>query len=49
MGSDLNDGMEWMFQDRGKALKKMSKELSPRDDIVLFDAKKNMDELKKNL
>ena len=46
---DLNDGMEWMFQDRGKALKKMIKELLLRDKVVLFDAKKDMAKLKKNL
>jgi len=49
LGSDLNDGMEWMFQDGGKALKRTVKELLPRDDVVLFDAKKNTAELEKNL
>ena len=49
LGSDLNDGMEWMFQDRGKALKKMIKELPLRDEVVLFDATKDMAELEKNL
>ena len=49
LGSDSNDSMEWIFQDRGKALKKMIKELLPRDEVVLFDAKKDMAKLEKNL
>ena len=49
LGLDLNDGMEWMFEEGGKALKRMIKELPPRNDVVVFDAKKNMAELKKNL
>ena len=49
LGSDLNDSMEWMFQDGGKALKRTIKELPPRDDVVLFNAKKNTAELEKNL
>ena len=49
LGSDLNDGMEWMFQDGGKALKRTIKELPPRDDMVLFNAKKNTAKLERNL
>ena len=45
LGSDLNDGMEWLFESHGKAIKWQKEELPPQDDIIEFDAKRDSEEL----
>ena len=46
---DLNNGMEWLFEDHGKAIKWTKGDLSPRDDVIEFDTETGVAELEKNL
>ena len=36
LGSDLNDGMDWMFKEYGCAVKQSVGELPLRDDVLEF-------------
>ena len=45
LGSDLNDGMEWLFESHGKAIKKQKAALPPRDDIIKYNKGKGFKEL----
>ena len=49
LGSDLNDGMDWMFKEYGCAVKQSVGELPPRDDVVDFEFQTDSVELEGNL
>ena len=49
LAPDILDGMELLYKDYGKSLRKQKKPLPPRDDIIVFDPKLHQEELEKNL
>ena len=49
LGPDLLDGMELIFKEFGKSLRKQVKQLSPRDDIVMFDPEVHQAEFDRNI
>ena len=49
LGSDLNDGMDWMFEEYGCVAKQSVEELPPRDDVVEFEFHTDSAELEGNL
>ena len=49
LGSDLNDGMDWMFKEYRCTAKQSIDELPPRDDIIEFEFHTDLVELEGNL
>ena len=49
LGPDLLDGMELIFQDFGKSLRRQVEPLGPRDDIIVFDVDFHQEELNQNI
>ena len=49
LAPDVLDGMELLYKDYGKSLRKQQKILPPRDDIIIFDPKIHQEFLESNL
>ena len=49
LAPDVLDGMELLYKDHGKSLRKQKQTLPPRDDIIIFDHKIHQEVLEKNL
>ena len=49
LAPDVLDGMELLYKDHGKSLRKHKEPLPPRDDIIIFDPKLHQEELENNL
>ena len=49
LSKDLDDGMEWVFRDYGRHLKKAKEPLPTRYDVMEFYVQTNTNELDNNL
>jgi len=46
---DPSSSLDWIFEGRGKALSKEKQELTPRNDLIMFDRAKHSKEIKEEL